>query len=503
MQKIGQNVRMFRFIHSFLAPHYRTGLLTLGLLNILLLTACTPAQESRKPWREELAVIVLPAENNMDSDFERHLSTLFAQQLHVPIKFIPYPTNRIMQALVDNEAHFAAAGIRSNESKGIQFGPVYQTVREKAICNSMPTRRMEELIRKNITVVAKSSQETALHEARKKFPALNWHTSHNRSVEQLLVEVAEGRLECTIANEEQLALARNYYPDLDSSLDIAAPSRLAWAFAPDTDTELLTEAQKFFTLIKLNGTLHRLLDRYYGHSKRLESGDAVAFITKTRTILPHIRHLFEEAATLTGIEWQLLAALAYHESHWDPLATSPTKVRGMMMLTESTADRMGVTNRLDARQSIIGGARYLLLLKQQLPLRIDDPDRTWFALAAYNQGLGHLEDARVLAKKQGYNPDKWTDVKKVMPLLAQQPYFEQARHGYARGGEAVILVETVRMHNDMLHSLPVGTVPLLIPPLPDKATKLRTPSGPIHNLPASGKHPGIRPPQGNGGLPMR
>ena len=136
-------------------------------------------------------------------------------------------------------------------------------------------------------------------------------------------------------------------PNLDSTLDIATPSKLAWAFAPDVDAELLAEAEKFFTLIKQDGTLRRLLDRYYGHNERLESGDAVAFLTKTRTVLPHIRSLFEEAATLTGMEWQLFAALAYQESHWDPLATSPTNVRGMMMLTEDTADRMGVTNRLE------------------------------------------------------------------------------------------------------------------------------------------------------------
>ena len=259
----------------------------------------------------------------------------------------------------------------------------------------------------------------------------------------------------------------------------------------------MTEAEKFFTLIKQDGTLRRLLDHYYGHNKQLESDDAVAFITKARTVLPHIRRLFEEAATLTGMEWQLFAALAYQESHWDPLATSPTKVRGMMMLTEDTADRMGVTNRLDARQSIIGGAKYLLMLKEQLPLRIKEPDRTWLALAAYNQGYGHLEDARVLTQQQGNNPDKWADVKKVMPLLAQPLYFEQTKYGYARGGEAVNLVEMVRMHHDMLNNLPLGTVPRLLTPAQDykllgkrkgkDEAQLRPPSNAINGLSVSGK----------------
>ncbi|MDO8370032.1 MAG: membrane-bound lytic murein transglycosylase MltF [Candidatus Nitrotoga sp.] len=455
---------MIQSIHSFLSS---ARLFALALLSVALLAACSPEEPSKKPWREELTVIVVPAENSVDSEFELQLVNLFAEQMRVKIKFLPLPLDQVMQSVLTNKAHFAASGLRSNDSESMRFGPPYQTVSELVVCNGAPLRRMEGLIKRNITVVAGSAQEAALHEAHKKFPALHWHVRPNQSAAQLLKEVAEGKLECTVANEEQLALARNFHPNLDSTLDIATPSKLAWAFAPDADAELLAEAEKFFTLIKQDGTLHRLLDRYYGHNQQLESDDAVAFITKARTVLPHIRSLFEEAATLTGMEWQLFAALAYQESHWDPLATSPTKVRGMMMLTEDTADRMGVTNRLNARQSIIGGAKYLLLLKEQLPPRINEPDRTWLALAAYNQGYGHLEDARVLTQQQGNDPDKWSDVKKVMPLLAQPQYFEQTKYGYARGGEAVNLVEMVRMHHDMLNSLPLGAVPRLIPPAQD------------------------------------
>src|SRR3989338_10912955 len=121
------------------------------------------------------------------------------------------------------------------------------------------------------------------------------------------------------------------------------------------------------------------MERYYGHHNRLHKMDAAAFITGIRTILPRYRRLFEEAASVTGEDWRLLAALAYQESQWDPLAISHTNVRGMMMLTEDTADRMNVSNRLDARESIMAGARYLQLLKEQLPLRIDEPDRIWLA----------------------------------------------------------------------------------------------------------------------------
>jgi membrane-bound lytic murein transglycosylase F len=125
----------------------------------------------------------------------------------------------------------------------------------------------------------------------------------------------------------------------------------------------------------------------------------------------------------------------------------------MMMLTEDTADRMNVSNRLDARESIMAGARYLQLLKEQLPLRIDEPDRTWLALAAYNQGMGHLEDARMLAQRHGLNADSWLDVQKVMPQLSQRNIAATTKHGFARGGEAVVFVETVRLYHDILKRL--------------------------------------------------
>ncbi len=122
----------------------------------------------------------------------------------------------------------------------------------------------------------------------------------------------------------------------------------------------------------------------------------------------------------------------------------------LMQLTEDTAKRMGVTNLLDPAQNVLAGARYLNDLKERLPERIQEPDRTWLALAAYNIGLGHLEDARVLAQRQGLDPDHWTNVKKVLPLLALPEHYEKAKLGYARGGMPVAFVDRVRGYYDVL-----------------------------------------------------
>ena len=433
------------------------------------LVTCSPTN-GRKPWREELTVIVTPDERNVDKDFELQLAALFARQLQVPLHVLPLPLDEIPAALIGNRAHIAAAGLRSSESGSLRFSPSYQTVSEQAICK-VPPRRLSGLVGKSIVVVAGSAQEAALREAQQKLPQLRWEARRQATVSSLLAEVSAGKLECTIANEEQLALEHNYYPDLAGAFDVAAPSKLAWGLAQDSDEDLLAQIKEFFAQIKHDGTLRRLLDRNYGHNERLEPVDSVTFVTKARTELPRLRPLFEEAARITGIEWELLAAAGYHESHWNPLATSFTNVRGLMMLTEDTADRMGVTDRLDPRQSIMAGARYLQLLMEQLPLRIPDEERPWLALAAYNQGLGHLEDARVLTARAGLNADSWADVKKIMPLLAQPEFYEQTKHGYARGGEAVVLVETVHLYYDLLKHMDAHDIPLL----PETPFRLRLP----------------------------
>ncbi|MBI3222472.1 MAG: membrane-bound lytic murein transglycosylase MltF, partial [Nitrosomonadales bacterium] len=401
-------------------------------------------------------VIVPEASQGAEAEFERELARLFSEHLHTRIELIPSPPDKVEQALRKNNAHLAAASLRSETNiHSLHFGPSYQTVREQIICNregKLP-KKLSDLDGIRLAVVAGSAQEVALREAREKTPSLRWIAFSQLGFKDLLQRVSEGVLDCAVANELQFADARNYYANLVSTFDIGTPSRLAWAFSVDADPELFNEAQIFFTHLQAEGTLNRLLERYYGHSGRLKSLDATSFITKISEDLPRYRPLFEEAARLTGIDWRLLAALDYQESQWDPLATSYTNVRGMMMLTEDTADRMQVSNRLDARESIIAGAKYLVLLKEQMPDHVPEPDRTWLALAAYNQGYGHLEDASILTQRAGLDPDSWMDVKKWMPLLNQPGYYETLKHGYARGGEAVILVESIRSYYDLLRRI--------------------------------------------------
>ena len=160
--------------------------------------------------------------------------------------------------------------------------------------------------------------------------------------------------------------------------------------------------------------------------------------------------MFRKAGATNNLEWELLAAIGYQESHWNPEARSPTGVRGMMMLTKNTAQEMLVENRLDAEQSIDGGSKYLAKLKARLPQEIIGPDRTWFALAAYNVGYGHLEDARKLTSRANKNPNLWIDVREQLGTLRNREVYRTVKHGYARGDEAVAYVDNIRYYTNYI-----------------------------------------------------
>jgi membrane-bound lytic murein transglycosylase F len=244
-------------------------------------------------------------------------------------------------------------------------------------------------------------------------------------------------------------MARNIYLDFDVAFPAGPRREFAWAVSPGYP-ELRNALDAYFARLRKDGTLARLADRYFGVSADVERIDAGVFQERIRKTLPEWRKTFVEAQAKSGIEWRLLAAVAYQESQWDPIATSETGVRGLMQLTEETARHLGVVDRLDAKSSAIGAARYLADLKSKLPARIAEPDRTWFALAAFNIGVAHLEDARILAQRQKLNPDLWADVRKVLPLLAEPEYYLGAKYGYARGGMPVAFVGRVRGYYDIL-----------------------------------------------------
>jgi len=386
---------------------------------------------------------------------EHDLVELFAKELGVKATFVvAQQFNQIIPDLLQNQAHLAAAGltITTERSQKLLFSPFFQSVTQQLIYNTdyPKPRTIKDLIGKKIEVVAGSSYAERLKEVRTVAPTLTWAETKKMESEDLLEKLAQGGIDHVVADSNIVDVVKNFYPNIGVAFPLGTTDQLAWAFPKDAEPFLVIKAEAFFKRIRSDGTLKILLDRYYGHVKRLERADVSGILEKMRTDLPRFRAMFQRAQEISGIDWRLIAALGYQESHWDPLATSPTGVRGLMMLTDDTADRMGVNNRLDPNECIPGGARYLVNMKDMIPARIPEPDRTWLALAAYNVGYGHLEDARILAQRQKLNPDSWADLKKVLPLLSKSEYHSTLKHGYARGGEPVIFTENVHTYYDIL-----------------------------------------------------
>ena len=262
-------------------------------------------------------------------------------------------------------------------------------------------------------------------------------------------------------------------PNLRVSLPLSEAQPIAWLLGPHPNAELASRARAFVERIQVDGTLARLEDRYFGHVRRLTQADVTKFLGEIEATLPKLRKHFQAAERVSGIDWRLIASVAYHESHWDPNATSYTNVRGIMMLTEETADRLAVSNRLDPRESIMAGARYINLLKDMLPDDAREPDRTWLALAAYNIGPGHMNATRTVAKEIKADPNSWYEMKRVLPLMANPKFVARMKTARARGGEAVLLVENIRSYYDILvrHEAPLPSVTARMKSLIAQATR--------------------------------
>jgi membrane-bound lytic murein transglycosylase F len=389
-------------------------------------------------------------EGNTASGYEHDLVTAFADSQGLKPKFIqaadPYELKDLALA---GRVHLAASMPLGNEA--MQFSAPIRTVTQWIVGHNdvLGPERLSDLAGKTVEVLAGSALADSLRGLDEKSRPLVVEVPGVNEMD-LLARVAGHKAELAAVHGIHLDLAVNFHPELVPLLQLPGKLEFGWAFGGERAEVLRAKADAFIAGARADGTLARLHDRYFGHIKRINAEGIARFLDDTRSKLPAWRHHFQSAQDLTGIDWRLLAALAYQESHWDPLATSPTGVRGMMMLTEDTADALRVRNRLDAPESIRAGARYLAQLVEQVPDSAKLPDRLWLALSAYNLGMGHLRGARAIALKMKRDPDVWYEMKQVLPQLARPEIYARLKSGAARGGEAVIMVENIRSYYDVL-----------------------------------------------------
>ncbi len=395
-------------------------------------------------------------DRNGETGFEYELVQRFADDLGVKLQIETAENldDLFNQLGQPNGPVLAAAGLVSSEQRKqqVRFSHPYLEVTPQIIYRNGKPRPTDagDLVGKRILVLKGSSHAEQLAELKKQYPALQYEESDQVEVVDLLRMVDEGQIDLTLVDSNEVAMNQVYFPNVRVAFDLGDGRDQRWAVAAGEDNSLLNEINEFIDKVHKNGTLQRLKDRYYGHVDVLGYVGAYTFAQHLQQRLPRYENHFKTSAKKEQVDWRLLAAIGYQESMWQAEVTSKTGVRGLMMLTQRTAQAMGVSNRLDPRQSIEGGAKYFMHVKKELDDDIEEPDRTWFALAAYNVGSGHLDDARKLAKREGLNPNKWLDVKKMLPRLSQKQWYSKTRYGYARGGEPVHFVANIRRYYDIL-----------------------------------------------------
>jgi membrane-bound lytic murein transglycosylase F len=385
---------------------------------------------------------------------EYELARRFASELGVRLKIETVSSYaEIYAAITSGRAHLAAAALKvpTEPIAGVAFGPAYQKVREHLVYrrDSVRPGSLAEIGGADLEIAAGGAHADTLNFARQTLPDLVWVENSSSDTQSLLDEVADGSIDYTIADSTEFALAHDVHPDLRIAFDFPGGQSLAWA-ASARDPEFLSAIGGYFARVNGNGELAAIVQRYYGRAENLEFVGPRGFMRDMQSRLPLYKKWFEEAAEQSSQDWRLLAAIGYQESKWNPSAASAAGAKGLMQLTDETASATNVNNPGDARQSIFGGAKYFKQVYEKIPTHVPEPDRTWFALAAYNIGYGHLEDARVLTQKAGRDPDSWQDVREFLPLLSQEYWYTQTENGYARGSEPVRYVDNVRGYRDLL-----------------------------------------------------
>jgi len=396
-------------------------------------------------------------ENGAASGFEHDLAVLFARELGVEARFVFARDHaEIVKMLKKGRAHLAAAAVAPGKSDALLFSRPIREVQQLIVQHEDASPRVRtpaDLVGRAVMVLSRSPQIAALDALQPRPEGMQVVKLKGIGELELLERANADPGMLAVVDSAHFEIGANFFPGLNAALALPGNRPLVWAFPKDGEAELFERAETFVERIRQDGTLARLADRYFGHVRRLNQNDAVQFLERIQTVLPRYRRDFIEAQHQHGIDWRLLAALAYQESHWDPLATSYTNVRGMMMLTEDTADRLRVTDRLDAQQSIRAGARYLADLREQFPPEVTEPDRSWLAIAAYNLGMGHMNGARFIASLVKRDPNYWYEMKQVLPLLSRPEYYSRLKSGAGRGGEAVIMTENIRNYYDILRRL--------------------------------------------------
>jgi membrane-bound lytic murein transglycosylase F len=278
---------------------------------------------------------------------EFDLAKGFADQLGVRLDMTATDSiAELLEAVASGRAHIAAAGLTATTDRwdGVTFGPVYRHVTEVLVYRSgqRKPRKISDLYGGHLEVAAHSSHVRTLENLRHEHPDLTWLEHPSAAQDELLERVASGEADFTVIDSTSFDASRFFYPDARTAFQLSEPQPLAWALRDGIDDSLRRQAKMFFATDDARNLITAIDQRYLQPIEDFDYVGVRTFLRHVDSRLPLYKDIFREAADIIDVDWRLLAAVGYQESHWNPEAVSPTGVKGIMMLTRDTAKMMGV-----------------------------------------------------------------------------------------------------------------------------------------------------------------
>jgi membrane-bound lytic murein transglycosylase F len=385
--------------------------------------------------------------------FEFELAREFADYLGVELKVnIAETWETMIPALYDGAGALIAAGmtITPKRQKQVSFSEGYMDIQQHLIAyrNGPRVKQLADLSGKTIHVRQATAYQERLEELQQQGMEISIELHPDMPTEELIQQVATGQIDFTIADSNIALLNQRHYPGAVMALAVNEQQVLGWAVHPKA-RHLKNKINAFFNSIKENGRFDELYNKYYGGITSVDYVDLKAFHRNIKKRLSRYSPFIKAAAKEHGFDWRLIAAQAYQESHLNPRAKSRAGARGLMQLLPTTARSLDVTDIYNPVENINGGVRYLKKLYNRFD-QADDNNRLLIALAAYNVGQGHVQDARKLARKKKLDPNQWESLAETLPLLRYRKYYKHAKYGYCRGTEPVKYIKQIMIYYDIL-----------------------------------------------------
>jgi membrane-bound lytic murein transglycosylase F len=407
---------------------------------------------------------------------EYDLVTRFAQYLGLGVHFIVAKNIDDAYAMVArNQADFAAAGLVVSLGREAQFryGPSYLSVRRQLIYRQgvAKPKSLQDIGTAPLAVEQGSNSQNWLTEQSNQglldvpFSSAAEAAPINASPEKrdyairiqlensginTLRALENGTVDYAVVLSHEAMLGQKMSNKIRIATDLGPPVSFAWAFSRVADNSLYNASVKFFTTIRQNNELKNLIDRHYAQFEQLDQKLAQQFVDDVDQRISPYLSAFKAAGKKYRIDWRLLAAMSYQESKWQPDAQSQQGAYGMMQIMPPTAAYIGLTDPGNPVQNITAAAKYLDYLRTQIDDQAPNPDLTYLALAAYNIGIGHLNDAIKLTRQQGGDPNRWRDIRERLTQLSNPKIYAKLRNGNARGEETVQYVENIRALHDLM-----------------------------------------------------